>query len=152
MVKLLRNVNRLKFIESLGKLPIILWNLWSLTQIDKEKPEDHTMMSPVQLGNTRILIDYAQNFPQTVLYLGILNLKTWPCFWKILFSHLFWLDSHLFCRSDFKQIKFECVFLSDLHIYHSNIHVQLRRVTTKGPYTFINRNIPYCQANQMVFW
>jgi hypothetical protein len=31
-------------------------------------------------------------------------------FKKILFSHLFWLDSHLFCRSDFKQNKFECVF------------------------------------------
>jgi len=30
-------------------------------------------------------------------------------FRKILFSHLFWLDSHLFCRSDFKQNKFECM-------------------------------------------
>ncbi len=28
---------------------------------------------------------------------------------KILFSHLFWLDSHFFCRSDFKQNKFECM-------------------------------------------
>jgi len=29
---------------------------------------------------------------------------------KIIFSHLFWLDSQFFCRSDFKQNKFECVF------------------------------------------
>ena len=52
--------------------------------------------------------------------------------WKIPFSHLFWLDSHIFCRSDFKQNKFECDFSSYLHIYHSNLHVQLRRVTTKA--------------------
>ena len=28
------------------------------------------------------------------------------------FHTFFWLDSHLFCRSDFKQNKVECVFLS----------------------------------------
>jgi len=36
----------------------------------------------------------------------ITTLKPWSVSaWKILFSHLFWLDSHLFCRSDFKQNK-----------------------------------------------
>ena len=39
---------------------------------------------------------------------------------KIIFSHLFWLDSHLLGWSDYKHNEFECVFLPDLHINHSN--------------------------------
>ena len=68
--------------------------------------------------------------------LAKINNKRYVYLGKFYFHTFFWLDSHLFCRSDFKQNKFECVFLSDLHIYHSNIHVQLRRVTTKSPYMF----------------
>ncbi len=40
-----------------------------------------------------------------ILQFKLINTKR-----KILFSHLFWLDSHLFYRSDCKQNKFECVF------------------------------------------
>jgi len=47
-------------------------------------------------------------YPSTNYSLIIMSHKH-EIFWKILFSHLFWLDSHLFCRSNFKQNKFECM-------------------------------------------
>jgi hypothetical protein len=38
-----------------------------MPQINKEKPKDHNMW-PVGLGSTRILINYAQKSPWTLLH------------------------------------------------------------------------------------
>ena len=61
----LRN-NRLKF-ETSRKLPIIWRNIWNIPQSkNKLKPERSQHVS-VWLGNARILIDYAQKSPRTLL-------------------------------------------------------------------------------------
>jgi hypothetical protein len=59
---------------------------------------------------------YLQHHQHIVIIVWMFQ-NAWICnsfnlyisFRKILFSHLFWLDSHLFCQSDFKQNKFECM-------------------------------------------